>query len=215
MWYQIAFGNLSDSILKLSGFDFGPIFLSKWLKFSNWKWGWKHSRTKLAIQWPSGTWLHRFWNHFWPSLEHFSKEVKPWKPLNNIEKQMVFHCFWKFDISTKNTFCIFFRKHFYIPSFFHFSYWLWITFWVHFGSPGNTFAYDFGVCFRGPFRKPYKKKNSLKNKPVLACEREARLSKGVVQSLLWKFLSILVAFSVKKGFKNNPKNKKSEKIPKW
>ena len=55
MWYQIAFGNLSDSVLKPSGLDFGPNFLPKWPEFSKEIWDcnrYRAQRVAIFIQRP-------------------------------------------------------------------------------------------------------------------------------------------------------------------
>ena len=71
MWYQIAFRNLSDSILKPSGPDFGPIFLSKWPAFSKENLGLqalpsskhRYLHPDPASK-PLGTNLEAIWKHF-------------------------------------------------------------------------------------------------------------------------------------------------------
>ena len=81
MWYQIAFRNLSDSIFKPYGFDFGPIFLPKWPAFSKENLGLqalpssehRYLHPDPASK-PLGTnleaiWKHfvQFWDYFWRS----------------------------------------------------------------------------------------------------------------------------------------------------
>ncbi len=82
-----------------------------------------------------GSDVHRIFINFeifsWPILLHFQKRQN----LENHWKQKhwttnCFHCFWKFDTSKKETFCIAFLQAFSIPSFFTCV----DGFWSHFGS---------------------------------------------------------------------------------
>ena len=52
----------------------------------------------------------------------------------------------------------------------------WDTFWINFGSHGATFVHRFGTLFQDLFGEAKIEQKDLTYKPVLAWEREARIS---------------------------------------